>query len=239
MKTKTLAIIPARGGSKRIPKKNIKSFCGYPIIKYTISAAIDSGCFDEVMVSTDDPKIAKVAIAYGAKVPFLRSSKTSDDHTHLVDVVDEVLAKYAEAGREFEHICCILPTAPFITPEKIVAGLSLLKDKNADSVFTVTQFSYPIERALHLNDNKAEMRWPEYYTKRSQDLPISHHDAGQFYWLSVDSFRKQKKFFADNSYAIELSELEAQDIDTPEDWRIAEIKYNILRKLHDNKKDQL
>ncbi len=223
-----LAIIPARGGSKRIPKKNIKPFLGKPIIAYSIEAALKSELFDEVMVSTDDKDIAQIAIQYGAKVPFLRSADNANDFAVLADVVSEVLDKYSENKKKFESICCILPTAPFITSEKLEEAYIKLKENNFDSVFPVLEFSFPIQRSLKMNSNKVSMVWPDHLNSRSQDLEPRYHDSGQFYWLNETTFTKEKKLFTNNSGAIIISELHAQDIDTETDWKLAEIKFNLM-----------
>lgn len=226
-----LAIIPARGGSKRIPGKNIKDFCGKPIIQYSIEAALKSNCFNEVMVSTDDQQIAKVATQSGALVPFMRSANNSNDQSHLVDVVIEVLTQYQKAGKAFQYVCCILPTAPFVSADKIMEGLALLKEKKAISVFTITKFEYPIQRALNFKDDRIRMKWSRNYNSRSQDLLSTYHDAGQFYWLDVPKVLKYQRFFTHKSYAVELDNLAVQDIDTLEDWQGAEIKYKILSEI--------
>lgn len=223
-----LAIIPARGGSKRIPRKNINFFLGKPIIAYSIQAALKSNLFDEVMVSTDDKEIAKIAIAYGAKVPFLRSNDNANDFAVLADVVEEVLTNYSEDGNTFSSICCILPTAPFVTSFKIIEAFNKLINSNFDSVFPVLEFSFPIQRSLKIEDNKVAMVWKEHLNSRSQDLESRYHDSGQFYWLKATSFLKERKLFTTNSGAIIISELHAQDIDTETDWKLAEIKYKLM-----------
>ncbi len=223
-----LAIIPARGGSKRIPKKNIKPFLGKPIIAYSIESAIQSNLFHEVMVSTDDEEIAKIAREYGAKVPFLRSSTNSNDFAVLADVVEEVVSKYGQQNMKFEHICCILPTAPFVTPNKIIEAYNKLKEADLDTVFPVLEYSFPIQRSLKIENDKVAMVWSEYLNTRSQDLESRYHDSGQFYWLQSNSFSKNKKLFTNNSGAIVISELHAQDIDTETDWKLAEIKYKLM-----------
>jgi N-acylneuraminate cytidylyltransferase len=229
MKDKILAIIPARGGSKRIPRKNIKDFLGKPIIAYSIEKAINSKLFDEVMVSTDDEEIAGVAKKYGAKVPFMRSKKNSDDYVGTAEVIEEVLKEYSKQGEEFKFFCCIYPTAPLISEKNLKEGFELLKSGRFDSVFPVVGFSYLIQRALRLDQNyKAEMIWPENQKERSQDLEKAYHDAGQFYWGISDKFFKEKHLFGKNSGAIMLKETEVQDIDNLEDWKMAEIKYQIL-----------
>jgi|SaaInlStandDraft_1057018.scaffolds.fasta_scaffold42295_2 pseudaminic acid cytidylyltransferase len=223
-----LAIIPARGGSKRISKKNIKYFLGKPIISYSIEAAIKSNLFDEIMVSTDDPEIAEIARSYGAKTPFLRSSKNADDFAVLADVIEEVVQNYTEKNSVFSNICCILPTAPFITSNKIIEAYEKLLENNFDSVFPVLEFSFPIQRSLKLEGNKTSMVWQEHLNSRSQDLEKRYHDSGQFYWVKAAVFSKENKLFTKNSGAIVISELEAQDIDTETDWKLAEIKFKLM-----------
>ncbi|SFW56508.1 pseudaminic acid cytidylyltransferase [Cellulophaga fucicola] len=223
-----LAIIPARGGSKRIPRKNIKVFLGKPIMAYSIEAAIQSNLFDEVMVSTDDEEIAQIAKKYGATVPFLRSKNNANDFAVLADVVQEVVSKYKEKNKKFDNICCILPTAPFVTFKKINEAYTTFIDNNFDSVFPVLEFSFPIQRSLKIEADKVAMVWSEHLNTRSQDLESRYHDSGQFYWLKSTSFNNNKKLFTDNSGAIIISELEAQDIDTETDWKLAEIKYKLL-----------
>ncbi len=227
---KRLAIIPARGGSKRIPRKNVKNFLGKPIIQYSIEAAINSNLFTEIMVSTDDKEIAKIVSNLGASVPFLRSSKTADDHATLSDVLNEVIDDYHEANKRFDQICCLLPTAPFITADHLVKALTLMEENGYHTVFPVKKFSYPIQRALKMDDStgKVAMIWPENLNTRSQDLTPSYHDCGQFYWLNTAGFLKERKLFTNNSGVIVLPEIEVQDIDTQEDWKNAEAKYQIL-----------
>jgi pseudaminic acid cytidylyltransferase len=226
-----IVIIPARGGSKRVPHKNIKHFLGEPIIKYSIDAACDSGCFKEIMVSTDDPEIAKIATCYGANVPFMRSAQTSDDYSTTVDVLKEVLLKYNEIGKSFKYLCCLYPTAPFVAPEMLKRAMALLIKAEADSVFTVTKFSYPIQRALKIEKERVQMLWPENYSKRSQDLQSAYHDCGLFYCMKTNSLMAQMTLFPKDSVPIILPESLVQDIDTEEDWKIAEMKYLMHKKL--------
>lgn len=226
---RNVAIITARGGSKRIPRKNIKDFLGKPIIAYSIETALNSDLFDYVMVSTDDDDIAEVAKKYGAQVPFLRSKQTSDDFTGTADVVIEVLHDLKKIGKEFINACCIYPTAPFISKQTLNDSYSLLVTEKFDSVFPVCAFSYPIQRALEINDSKTTMVWKENLTKRSQDLAPRYHDAGQFYWLNIQSFLNAKKLFTQNTGSIILDELKVQDIDNETDWKLAELKYNLLQ----------
>ncbi|EKE02077.1 MAG: CMP-N-acetylneuraminic acid synthetase NeuA2 [uncultured bacterium] len=227
---KTLAIITARGGSKRILKKNIKEFCGKPIIAYSIEAALESSCFSEVMVSTDDNEIKEVSLKYGAKVPFMRSEVTSDDFAGTEDVVLEVINNYEKAGNKFEYACCIYPTAPFIMAEKLIKSFEILKRDKTDSVIPIVKFDFPVQRALKIVSNRLEYATPEYAEMRSQDLEPMYHDCGQFYWIKVDSFLNQKNLFMKNTKGFEIPENEARDIDTEEDWKIAEVLYACLKK---------
>lgn len=225
----SIAIITARGGSKRIPHKNIKLFLGKPIIAYSIEAALGAGCFDEVMVSTDDKQIAEIAQQYGAKVPFMRSAENANDFATTRDVVQEVLKQYEEIGKSFEYACCIYPTAPFLTPERLYESMELLKEKNADSVLPVVRFSFPPQRCVVMQEEKAVFKWPEYMLTRSQDLEPFFHDCGQFYSLNIKSFEEQGVLFMKNTYPIVLDEMEVQDIDNETDWKLAELKYQLLR----------
>jgi len=226
---KRLAIIPARGGSKRIPRKNIKLFRGLPIITYSIRAALKSNLFDEVMVSTDDEEIATLAKQHGASTPFKRSLETSNDAARIIDVIKEVLNSYKTTGKiTFDSVCCILPTAPLIQIHDLKRALELLEKKRFDSVFPVAKFSYPIFRALEKHDDKINMFWPENYNKRSQDLPPAFHDAGQFYWINPEKCFNEDSLFTTNSGAIELSELYVQDIDTEDDWKLCELKQSLI-----------
>lgn len=225
-----LAIIPARGGSKRIPRKNIKLFLGKPIIAYSIEAAINSGLFNEVMVSTDDAEIAEIAIQYGAKVPFMRSDKMSNDFATTFDVVEEVVNSYKEKEIEFENVCCIYPCAPFVIEQKLEEAYDLFVKEHFDAVFPVMQFGFPIQRALQMDDfGKISFFYPENALTRSQDLLPSFHDAGQFYWMNVASCMEQQKIITDNTGSIVITELEGQDIDNDTDWKLAELKYELLQ----------
>jgi len=224
-----LCIIPARGGSKRIPRKNIKPFIGKPIIAYSIEAALASRLFDEVMVSTDDTEIAAIAKQYGAKVPFMRSEKNANDYATTIDVLNEIIDEYKARGVLYDNVCCIYPCAPFVTAEKLNDGFLLLNERKFDTVFPVVPFSFPIQRALRLNEGKLNFFQSEFALSRSQDLEMAYHDAGQFYWLKVEAFQKEKKIVTNNCGAITVSELEAQDIDNETDWQIAELKYQLLK----------
>jgi len=224
-----LAIIPARGGSKRIPGKNIRSFLGKPILAYSVETALKSGLFDEVMVSTDDPDIAEIALQYGAKVPFLRSAENADDHAVIADVVIEVVSQYEKRGRIFDTICCILPTAPLINSNRIVEAYTKLVNEKLDSVCPVVAFSYPILRALEISkDDKLQMIWPEYMRTRSQDLNPVYHDSGSFIWVKTMAVINEKTLFCRNGGAVILPETEVQDIDDETDLKLAELKYRLL-----------
>ena len=223
-----IAIIPARGGSKRIPGKNIKEFLGRPIIAYSIETALSSGLFDEVMVSTDDPEIAEISVRYGASVPFMRSAEASDDFATTAAVISEVLQMYSTKGRQFDLGCCLYPTAPLTSKETLESAHKLLASHDFDTVFPVVKYSYPIWRSLKLEAGKIKMNWPENLNSRSQDLPPAYHDAGQFYWFIVDKFLQQQSLFTQNSGAVELNELQVQDIDSITDWKLAELKYQLL-----------
>lgn len=227
---KKICIIPARGGSKRIPRKNIKNFHGKPIIGYSIEAALSSNLFDEVMVSTDDPEIEEVAKSFGATVPFLRSTKNSDDFSTTSDVLTEVLSNYEDAGTNFDIFCCLYPTAPFVTAQRLLESFKKLIDTNSDSVLSVVRFDFPPQRGLIVKEGKIAFMYPENLNVRSQDLEPIFHDAGQFYWSRIDIFKKERKVFTDKTSFILLSENEVQDIDTLEDWEIAEFKYSFSRR---------
>lgn len=222
---KNIAIIPARGGSKRIPRKNIKDFLGKPIISYSIEVAINSGLFDEVMVSTDDKEIASIAKEYGAKVPFMRSKENADDYATLADVIEEVKLHYDQKQDHFDNICCILATAPLMTANLLIEGYRELNINEIDSVRPVVRYSYPIQRALKMKEGKISFFYNEFVKTRSQDLETSFHDAGMFYWMKF-----QSGLLGKNKYAFEISELHTQDIDTLEDWKMAEYKYEYLLK---------
>lgn len=226
---KSLAIITARGGSKRIPRKNIKDFLGLPIIAYSIKAALESECFDEVMVSTDDAEIAEIAKKFGAKVPFLRSPKFSDDFATTVDVLREVVSEYKKQGREFEYVCCLYPTAVFVTDKKLKKAHDIFVNSKADSLIPVVKFSYPIQRSLRISDGLLQFTHPENINKRSQDLEPAYHDCGQFYFFKSAVIFTSESLFTSNTIPFEVEESRVQDIDTLEDWKVAEVKYKILQ----------
>lgn len=224
----SVAIITARGGSKRIPKKNIRPFLGKPIIAYSIETALNSKLFSEVIVSTDSEEIASVAFNYGASVPFMRNDKTSGDFATTADVLLEVIQQLHKIGRSFEYACCIYPTAPLITIKSLTNAFNLMREEKFDAVFPVCSYSYPVQRSLNINSiGKVAMNWPENLEKRSQDLPPFYHDAGQFYWIDVLKFINKRKLFTDNAGAIILKELEVQDIDNETDWKLAELKFQL------------
>ena len=228
MNNSSIAIITARGNSKRIPRKNIKEFCGKPIINYSIEAALHSGLFIEVMVSTDDEEIAEIAKRAGAQVPFMRSSATASDYASTDDVILEVLNRYRELGREFETFCCIYPTAPFVTAQKLKKAAKLLE--RADAVMPVVAFSYPPQRCVVLNeDGELRMKWPEYAQTRSQDLETYYHDCGQFYFCRTKPVLENGTTDLPHMAPMIMSELEVQDIDNPEDWELAEMKYKMMQ----------
>lgn len=227
-KDRKLAVITARGGSKRIPRKNIKDFCGKPIIAYSIEAALGSGVFDTVMVSTDDEEIAGIAGQYGAEVPFFRDAKTSDDHSTTSDVLKEVLAAYEERGESYDMVCCLYPTAPFVTAEKLGTAVECLADSAADVLIPVVAFSYPIQRSMVIEKGRLVFRHPEYLDSRSQDLETHYHDAGQFYVFRTESFLRSGRVIAGDILPLVVSELEVQDIDNMVDWEIAEMKYRLI-----------
>jgi len=230
MKQKNVAIIPARSGSKRIPNKNIKDFLGKPIIAYSIETALQSGLFDEVMVSTDSEDVATIARQYGAKVPFIRSQKTADDYATLSDVIDEVLQTYRDKeNMEFDHVCCLLATAPFVQKEDVISTYNKLIHNDVDAVFPVVRYDFPIQRAMQFNGDFIQMIAPENRDVRSQDLTPSFHDAGLFYWIKTQVFNTKKTLWTNRTSALEISAYKAQDIDTLEDWRMAELKYKLFQ----------
>ena len=226
---RTLAIITARGGSKRIPRKNIKHFLGKPILAYSIEAAVMSGIFDEVMVSTEDEEIAEIAKSYGAKVPFYRSEKTAGDFATTNDVLLEVIEEYEKRGQKFDMACCIYPTAPFVTSEKIKDAMEKLERSDADTLIPVVQFSYPPQRAMVIRDELLQFKYLEYIDSRSQDLEKEYHDVGQFYCFKIEPYKQNKKLMLGNILPYVVPEMEVQDIDTESDWQIAEIKYQAMK----------
>lgn len=221
-----IAIIPARGGSKRIPRKNIKNFHGKPLIAYSIEAAIASQCFDRIIVSTDDLEIAEIARKYGAEVPFIRPKDISNDFATTLDVMQHALTWCKEAEMEIENVCCIYATAPFLQPEYIKQGLDSLLIHDVSYTFSVTSFPFPIQRAIKLDSNdKVNMFQPEHLNTRSQDLEEAYHDAGQFYWGKCEAYMKGEVIFSEMSKAIIIPRNLTQDIDTEEDWKFAELLF--------------
>lgn len=233
MKKSRIAIITARGGSKRIPGKNIKSFCGKPILAYSIEAALQSGLFQEVMVSTDSLEIAETARKYGAQVPFLRSSKNADDYATTADVLLEVLHQYMEIGKCFDYLCCIYPTAPFVTAEKLRSAMQLMETCHPAAVYPVVAYSYPPQRCFVMDSRHClEYKYPEYIQARSQDLETQYHDAGQFYIYQTSAYLKNQGRITKDILPIVLSELEVQDIDCETDWKLAELKYQMCAGIN-------
>ena len=220
-----LCVIPARGGSKRIPRKNVRPFCGKPILAYSIEAATSTGLFDEVMVSTDDGEIADVARSLGASVPFLRDPGNADDRAPLAAVVLECLERYATAGASFDSVLCLLATAPFATASRIADAYERFSAGGYDSFMPVVRFSFPILRAMRLSGDQVSMMWPEHRDTRSQDLEPAYHDSGTFYWIDVARFLEERAILMPKTGGMEIPETEAQDIDTEEDWRLAELKF--------------
>lgn len=226
-----VAIILARGGSKRIPRKNIRLFHGRPIIAYPIAAAQESGCFDEVMVSTDDAEIADVARGCGAQVPFFRSAKNSNDTAGSDEAMVEVITKYRELGRHFTYACGLYPTAALVTADHLQRGhAALAADEALTAVMPVLRFSFPIQRALVIRQGRLPMIQPEHYDTRSQDLEPAYHDAGQWSWVRTEKFLRNRELFGPHSSGIVLGEMEAQDIDNEDDWAIAELKYELRQR---------
>ncbi len=230
MDLNSIAVIPARSGSKRIPNKNVRPFLGEPIIKYSIRSAIESELFDKVVVSTDSEFIADLAIKYGASVPFFRSEKNSNDYATTADVLLEVLSELEGNNLHFKTLCCLYPTAPFVTSSRLIDAMKILTSNNGKikGVVPITEFAYPILRSLVIINETLSMKWPENYNIRSQDFEKYYHDAGQFYFLDVASFKCEKKLYLSNSTPMVLSNLEVQDIDNLDDWKIAEMKYKLL-----------
>ena len=222
---KNLCIIPARGGSKRIPRKNVKLFLGKPMLAYSIETAKASGLFDVIMVSTDDLEIAEVAKLYGAEVPFMRSCETASDFATTADVLKEVITKYKKNGLEFDNFCCFYATAPLVQSKDVVSAFERLQQSDFTCIYPVVQFSYPIWRCLDLaKDGTMKRHWPEFEDSRSQDLPKTFHDTGTFYWYKTKDWLNGNMKIG----GIEVNETTIQDIDTETDWALAEMKYNLL-----------
>lgn len=225
-----LAIIPARGGSKRIPRKNIKPFGGKPMIAWSIAAAQQSGCFDRIIVSTDDAEIAQVAQAHGAEAPFVRPPELSDDHTGTIPVIAHAIAWQNAQGQAVSQACCIYATAPFVQSEDLQRGLSVLQTSGARYAFSVTSFAFPIQRALRITpEQRVAMFQPEHFDTRSQDLEEAWHDAGQFYWGEASAWLAGKPLFSQDAAPVPLPRHRVQDIDTPEDWQRAEWLFKAIQ----------
>ncbi len=226
-----IAIITARGGSKRIPRKNIREFCGKPIMNYSIEAALEAGIFDEVMVSTEDDEIADIARAAGAQVPFMRSAETSSDTATTEEVISEVLMRYEELGRSFDYGCCIYPTAPFVTAHKLRDAYDILVESGAQSIVPMQEFTYPPQRGLFIDgEGYVKMLHPEYAATRSQDLEKHYHECGQFYIFRNADFMIQRDTTMEKSIPYIIDPVESQDIDTESDWELAELKYRFLKE---------
>jgi N-acylneuraminate cytidylyltransferase len=221
-----VAVIPARGGSKRIPRKNIRDFCGKPMIAWSIGPALESGLFDRIIVSTDDPEIASISESLGAEVPFVRPPELSDDYSETSAVIAHAIEWLRQQGMNPDPVCCIYATAPFISAADLNLGFTLLQESAVDFAFSVTSYDFPIQRAIRLiSGDRLEMFQPEYFSTRSQDLEEAYHDAGQFYWGKADAWRVQIPIFGPNSAPIVIPKYRVQDIDTPEDWDRAELMF--------------
>lgn len=228
-----VAVIPARGGSKRIPRKNIKTFHGQPMIAYSINAAKDADCFDKIIVSTDDEEIAKVALECGAEVPFIRPKELADDYAGTIPVIQHAIDYISETDPSVSEVCCIYATAPFISASAIQDALNILTSQDCSYVFSATAYTFPIQRSFKVTkDNRISMLQPEAFSSRSQDLDEYFHDAGQFYWGKVDLWRKGTPFFNENSLPIILPTYLVQDIDTEDDWVRAELMYQALMEYN-------
>ena len=226
-----VCIIPARGGSKRIPRKNIKEFNGKPLIAYSIEAALKSGCFDRVVVSTDDNEIANTAMSFGAEIPFLRPAKLSNDMIATAPIIKHAIEWLEQTGEQFNSVCCLYATAPFIQAETIALAYEQFKSSKAEYCFSVTSFASPIQRAFKFTkQNRIEMFYPKYYKRRSQDLEEAYHDAGQFYWGKAEVFKQMKPIYSKFSSPYILPRYLVLDIDTMEDWKHAEFMHQVLNK---------
>lgn len=226
-----VAVIPARGGSKRIPRKNIKEFCGRPMIAWPIEVAKESGLFEHIIISTDDEEIAEVAKSYGAEVPFIRPNELSDDYTGTTEVIAHAVSWMYEEGLEPDAICCIYATSVFLTVNDLKKGFEALSKGEWQYAFSVTDYEYPIFRSFKENSNGGvEMFFPEHFETRSQDLPIALHDAAQFYWGKPNAWFEKLNLFENHSFPVKLPRWRIQDIDTEDDWKRAEILFNHINK---------
>lgn len=225
-----VAIIPARGGSKRLPRKNIRMFCGKPMIAWSIESAKASGCFDQILVSTDDEGIANVAREWGARVPFMRPAELSDDFTGTLPVIRHAVQWLEEHDVPAEYACCLYATAPFVSPADLQHGLQLIKDTGSRYAFSVTSYAFPIQRAIRITDNgRVAMFNPEHFHTRSQDLEEAWHDAGQFYWGTAAAWCEESPIFGEDSVPVKLPRHRVQDIDTSEDWLRAEWLFQAMQ----------
>ncbi len=226
-----ICMIPARGGSKRIPRKNIKAFNGKPIIAYSIEAALESNCFDQVIVSTDDNEIAEVAKTYGAKVPFIRPAELSNDYAGTIPVIKHTIEWLEDHNNTIDNVCCLYATAPFIQSQTIFKAFQQLQESKADYCFSVTSFAFPIQRSIRITqDDKVDMFYPENFNVRSQDLEEAYHDAGQFYWGKAQAFKDELPVFSETASPYILPRYLVQDIDTMEDWIRAEAMHRVLQE---------
>jgi N-acylneuraminate cytidylyltransferase len=226
-----LAVIPARGASKRIPRKNIRTFCGLPMIAWSIRAALESECFDHVIVSTDDAEIAAIAQEYGAETPFVRPQDLSNDHAGTMPVIAHAISWHEERGQRPDFVCCLYATAPFVRADDLRRGLAVLEGTGADFAFSVTSFAFPIQRAIRMTPSgRVEMFQPEHFQTRSQDLEEAWHDAGQFYWGRAEAWLADKPLFGPGSAPVILPRHRVQDIDTQEDWERAELMFEALNQ---------
>lgn len=226
----TVAIIPARGGSKRIPRKNTREFCGKPMIAWSIEAAKVSGCFDKIIVSTDDREIANIAEQWGAEVPFIRPNNLADDHTGTLPVIHHAVQWLMDHEMMVDHACCLYATAPFVTADDIERGYQLIQQTGSSYAFSVTSYAFPIQRAIRITENgHVAMFNPEHFQTRSQDLEEAWHDAGQFYWGTAEAWLEERPIFGEDAVPVKLSRHRVQDIDTREDWVRAEWLFKAMR----------
>lgn len=229
-----LCVIPARGGSKRIPRKNIKEFYGQPMIAYSVQAALKCGCFDQVIVSTDDQEIASVAKSFGADVPFLRPTELSGDFAGTIPVIKHAIEWFEQHSHKPDDVCCLYATAPFVQPKSLEKAYKQLEESEAQYCFTATSYAFPIQRAVKITENnRVQMFSPEHFNTRSQDLEEAYHDAGQFYWGKAAAWKAEQPIFSDQASAFILPRYLVQDIDNSEDWKRAELMYQVLKKSGD------